>query len=136
MGKRVYISVLAAALVLSAGALAGSSGTSRPDLLVGDKGANWLHGGDGGDAIYGLAGDDVLFGDGGSDQVWGGPGNDVMYGGPGQDTMVGRWGDDRIYTRDFGRDFVHCGAGYDVVIGDNKDVIDVTCDKVVLAAVK
>ena len=106
-------------------------GTAGPDVLVGDAGANWIHGGGGGDAIYGLAGNDVLFGDAGSDQVWGGPGDDVMYGGPGQDTMVGRWGNDRIYTRDGMRDFVQCGAGYDVVIADRKDLIDVTCDKVI-----
>lgn len=130
MAKRIFISVFVAALVMGSAAIAGSSGTSRPDLLVGDNKANWIHGGAGGDAIYGLGGNDVLFGDAGNDQVWGGPGDDVMYGGPGEDTMVGRWGNDRIYVRDGGRDFVHCGAGFDVVIADNADIIDVTCNKV------
>ena len=106
-------------------------GTPGPDVLVGTTGNDWINGGAGGDAIYGLAGNDILFGGPGNDQVWGGPGNDVMYGGPGQDTMVGRWGNDRIYTRDGQRDFVQCGAGYDVVIADRVDVIDVTCDKVI-----
>jgi Ca2+-binding RTX toxin-like protein len=130
MRKHVLVGVLAAALAVASGALAGSAGTNGPDVLVGDKNANWIHGGAGGDAIYGLAGNDVLFGDAGNDQVWGGPGDDIMYGGPGQDTMVGRWGNDRIYVRDGHRDFVHCGAGYDTVIADRVDVIDVTCDNV------
>jgi Ca2+-binding RTX toxin-like protein len=112
----------------------GPYGTPNPDALVGTAGPDWIHGGDGGDAIYGLAGNDVLFGDAGDDQVWGGPGNDVMYGGSGTDTMLGRWGDDKIYTRDDTKDFVQCGAGYDVVYADAEDVIDVTCDKVVLPA--
>jgi Ca2+-binding RTX toxin-like protein len=126
------IALLAALTLVGAGAaLAGAAGTSRPEVLVGTKGDDWIHGGGGGDAIYGLAGNDVLFGDDDNDQVWGGPGDDVLYGGRGVDVIVGRLGNDRIYAQDQTKDYIQCGGGYDVVRADRRDVIDVTCDKVI-----
>ena len=69
----------------SAGALHGTSGGAFEggpvdDLLVGDSGANALHG---------LAGDDLIEGDGGDDFLEGGAGSDTLYGGEGNDLLFG-----------------------------------------------
>jgi serralysin len=53
------------------------TGSAFDDLLIGDGGANVLHGGAGRDTLLGLAGDDILIGgDGAGNQMQGGRGDD------------------------------------------------------------
>ena len=62
-------------------------GSSHDDVLIGDRGANRLHGGAGNDELHGGDGNDELFGDGGNDLLAGGGGMDRLDGGPGVDTV-------------------------------------------------
>lgn len=54
----------------------------------------------------------------------GGPGDDVLRGGAGADTLRGGSGNDRLVTRgDARRDRADCGAGRDVLVGEQLDRI-------------
>ncbi len=69
----------------SAGALHGTAGGAFEggpvdDRLVGDGGANALHGLAGGDVIEGGGGDDFLEAGAGTDTVYGGAGDDLLFG--------------------------------------------------------
>jgi Ca2+-binding RTX toxin-like protein len=97
------------------------SGSAQADLLVGTA-RN--------DTLRGLAGDDLLRGLAGNDRLFGGAGADRLVGGPGLDQLDGGAGNDRFETRDGQRDIVDCGAGRDVVIADQHDVIKENCENV------
>jgi Ca2+-binding RTX toxin-like protein len=84
------------------------SGGSGDDLIVGDGGRNWLHGGDAGnDRVEGLGGDDRLGAEDGAAVLLGGDGddefdakddedNDTIHGGAGTDT--GEWDPGDVLT--------------------------------------
>jgi Ca2+-binding RTX toxin-like protein len=55
-----------------------AQGSGRPDMLVGDAGANRLDGDDGADTILGLGGNDVIAGGNGADVLDGGEGVDTL----------------------------------------------------------
>ncbi|WP_420410947.1 triacylglycerol lipase [Roseibium sp.] len=82
-------------------------GSSKGDLLAGQRGN---------DALEGFAGDDHLKGKGGHDRLLGGAGNDVIEGGDGNDIITGGTGSDILYG-DSGADiFVFAaGAGTDEI---------------------
>ncbi|HZH53691.1 MAG TPA: PQQ-dependent sugar dehydrogenase [Microvirga sp.] len=65
------------------------AGSSRADVLTGNKLANVLTGGRGNDRLSGRSGDDLLDGGPGSDRLFGGAGQDTLDGGPGRDLF--RW---------------------------------------------
>ncbi|TGD44586.1 hypothetical protein EEB11_03100 [Pseudotabrizicola sediminis] len=85
------------------------AGTSGPDLLLGDSGA---------DLIHGLEGDDVLHGDAGPDRLNGGVGNDILLGGAGDDVLSGSLGRDMLIGG-AGNDLLYGGFGADVLIGSS-----------------
>jgi Ca2+-binding RTX toxin-like protein len=97
------------------------SGTANADTLTGTSRSDTLRGLGGNDLLRGLAGDDRLFGGAGADRLVGGPGHDQVHGGP---------GNDRLETRDGQRDTVDCGAGRDVVIADQLDLVAKNCENV------
>lgn len=88
-------------------------GSHRNDELLGGHGHDKLHGLRGHDVIWGdykPSGNtahqrDRLYAGAGDDWVYGSHGRNVVYGGPGRDTI-------RIW---FGRGFVDCGAGRDIL---------------------
>ena len=59
--------------------VAGTTGTSGADLLLGSAAA---------ESMSGLGGNDCILGGGGNDTINGGAGTDVCIGGPGTDTFV------------------------------------------------
>jgi Ca2+-binding RTX toxin-like protein len=93
-----------------------------PCTIVGTGGPDLLYGTDGADRICGLPGADTIYGRGGNDFIDAGNGDDRIYPGPGRDTVIAKGGDDVIYARDGQRDWIDCGAGYDVVVADRQDV--------------
>lgn len=104
------------------------------DVLAGtasqvERGSS-LRGSDGGDRIRGTDGADVIHGSSGGDEIFGGEAADEIYGGLGRDVMLGGRGDDFIEAKDGVRDFVACGAGYDVVSVDEKDFVLRDCEVV------
>ena len=82
--------------------------------------------------MNGELGNDRIFANRGVDTVNGGPGNDHLWarapadvtGEPNEpaDTLDGGEGNDVFHVRDGEADNVTCGAGYDVVRADRKDV--------------
>ena len=60
----------------------GILGSDYQDVLVGDKGDNYLRGHDGDDDLHGGSGDDRLEGGAGADRLEGGAGDDELYGDP------------------------------------------------------
>jgi Ca2+-binding RTX toxin-like protein len=88
-------------------------GTERNDELLGGHGDDRIYGGPGSDVIWGdykasgntTAQHDVVFAGAGNDWVYGSHGRNRIFGGPGNDTI-------RVW---FGRGFVDCGAGRDVL---------------------
>lgn len=114
-------------------------GFAGNDLLVGRAGDDRLIGGAGDDVAYGGAGDDLLLGQQGRDILNGGAGNDLVVGATGADILVGGQGDDvlagnagadRLKSAD-GRpgDVAACGAGFDVGVVDQGDVLS-GCERV------
>ena len=111
----------------------GVRGSEKPDLIVGDGGANHLDGGDGADEIRGGGGNDFVDGNVGEDRVYGESGDDKVYGGDSANDLVdggaGRdeivadgvcfytgcntGGNDTIAARDGEPDTIDCGGGYD-----------------------
>jgi len=129
MTKRIRRAVVAVALaLLMATALAGAAWAATK---VGTNDSNSMLGTGGPDKLYGLGGYDVLESKGGSDKLYGGAGRDEVYGGPGRDYLVGgsgpeNWlgggrGGDTIEAVDGEKDFIQCGAGFDVATVDEHD---------------
>jgi Ca2+-binding RTX toxin-like protein len=99
------------------------------DLLYGDDGSDYAHGGGGYDVLYGGAGadwlaggtgDDLAFGDAGTDAIVAGDGNDTAYGGEDGDYLDGGNGNDRLFGN-AGSDWITGGAGDDIIAGDAGD---------------
>lgn len=63
-------------------------GGSGNDVIVGDRGPNWIAAGDGDDDVRGLAGRDGISGYAGDDRLDGGSGDDVVDGYAGDDVLV------------------------------------------------
>jgi Ca2+-binding RTX toxin-like protein len=120
-----------------------SRGNGGADRLRGNNGNDNQGGGSGEDLVRGGLGDDVQTGGRGSDVVFSGPGADVSSGGPGNDDvwglvaidvtndgsttvdrLFGNGGNDTIHARDGEADQISCGAGNDVALLDNVDVVD------------
>jgi len=76
LGAGVDVEVLSARVWEATSAL-DLTGNEIVNTLIGNAGANRLHGGGGNDIINGREGDDVLFGDAGADTLNGGTGNDI-----------------------------------------------------------
>ena len=70
------------------GTIAGGTGNSLDNTLLGNASNNSLDGGTGADS---------LFADGGNDTLWGGNGDDTLNGGSGNDTMIGGSENDYYY---------------------------------------
>lgn len=87
-----------------------------------------------GDVLAGSVGweesGDELRGSGTGKIIHGTDSADELYGGAGRDLILGGAGDDFIEAKDGLRDLVGCGAGYDVVSVDDKDVIFSGCEVV------
>ena len=75
----------------------GIQGSDYQDVLVGDKGNNFLGGLDGDDELRGNEGDDYLRGGAGDDELYGGSGDDWLEGSAGADRLEGGAGDDELY---------------------------------------
>lgn len=87
-------------------------GTNGNDVLRGTKAGDWINGKRGNDRIFGLAG------------------NDILTGGPGADYVDAGAGSDRLLLRDGVRDRAVCGAGRDVVVADQVDIVRFDCEVV------
>ena len=101
------------------------SGTSNGDLLVGNKGKDFIDGGDGNDKLFGGRSDDTLEGGLGADWLYGDKGGDSLIGGQERDWLFGGKGDDFL---DGGgdADFLFGGRDADRFVlreGDGKDRI-------------
>lgn len=72
------------------------NGTSKADMLVGDRYDETFKAGAGNDLVSGADGNDRIYGDDGNDTLLGGDGDDRIYGGFGKDTIDGGNGDDLI----------------------------------------
>ncbi len=88
-------------------------GSPFDDILLGDDGANTIHGVNfspspsGNDILAGRGGDDVLWGLDGDDILLGGRGADVLSGGAGNDLLIDAadpWGADNRYPQAFGNE--------------------------------
>ncbi len=85
----------------------GVMGSTLPDTIVGDDGAN---------VLSGSAGTDVIRGAGGDDLINGGPSEDVVHGDGGDDRILGYYGDDQLYG-DRGADSIEGYSGADTIFG-------------------
>ena len=121
----------------------------RADLVLGGRGNDTVNTGDGNDLAFGGYDDDSVNGELGNDRVFANRGVDTVTGGPGNDhlwarapadvtgepnepadTLDGGEGNDVFHVRDGEADHVTCGAGYDVVRADRKDVVTADCEVV------
>jgi Ca2+-binding RTX toxin-like protein len=127
-------------------------GNGGDDDLLGLRGTDALSGSEGRDAVLGgnefgpRAGDRALSGGPGRDFVGGGKGSDALSGGPDGDNMfagppfgeeaddvdaiAAGDGKDAIEAKNVpaARDVIDCGAGFDRVLVDSKDVTD-NCER-------
>ena len=146
----VPLSILAALVLVGAGASVIRIGTSGPDVLVGSAGSDALDGRGGADRLSGLPGNDRLVG--GADRLLGGAGTDRLLGGAGSDQLVGGAGTDGFdaggtpqarepslvsgtrgsesWTRPRHRHRLQSGAGRDVVVADLIDIVSSKCEVV------
>jgi Ca2+-binding RTX toxin-like protein len=106
------------------------SGGAGNDAVDGGGGNDTLGGDEGADSVNGGPGDDRISGGSGNDTINGGNGKDRIFGGDGRDTVSGNAGDDTIDTRDDSADLVNCGAGRDVALVDDRDVVRPGCEVV------
>jgi len=75
----------------------------------------------------------VSFGGDGNDDLWAMARADVTaLGDQDGDSLSGDAGDDTFHVRDGERDVVVCGAGTDRVIADQFDMVDASCERVVV----
>src|SRR5215204_864534 len=138
-------------LVASGVALAVTKiGTDGPDTLRGTNRADTLIGKGGNDILLALAGKDTLLGGPGKDVVLGGTerralggdknlvggdGNDFVGTGKGSDNAVGGEGNDYLFEcclREFSKDTLSGGSGFDRVIADRATLVAPDCEKVVV----
>jgi hypothetical protein len=117
-----------------AGGVAGAVGESKQagacsNRIRGTKGNDSIDGTAKGDRVLGIGGDDDLRGGAGYDCLKGGAGDDTLDGGTAGDILQGGPGSDLIRSRDGKRDKVNCGAGVDVVLADQRDVVK-NCESV------
>ena len=105
------------------GGVAGSSGTTQADLIlghggddqfIGGNGLNVFYGGDGNDTLAGGEGENRLHGQNGDDMLTGGSSADYIAGHLGDDTLLGNGGNDFIWPGQ-GDDFVDAGLGIDTI---------------------
>jgi Ca2+-binding RTX toxin-like protein len=107
-------------------------------LVRGGPGNDGVVGGNGADNLVGGLGNDAIYGAVGPDKILGGAGNDYMIDGERKegatDTLVGGTGTDVIdpFNEPASRDIVSCGAGFDRVLVDGKDVFAPDCEKVAI----
>lgn len=100
------------------------TGNSLNNTLIGNGGADVIHGGLGNDRLLGGAGIDTVWGDGGNDTMDAGNDNDTAYGGDGVDSILGGAGNDSIYGDNGtegggdGADRLFGGLGNDSLYGD------------------
>jgi Ca2+-binding RTX toxin-like protein len=105
-------------------------GQGGNDKVSGKGAADCLFGNADKDSLKGQAGDDVVRGGSGNDNISGGAGDDTMRAQDGDDKVKGGAGDDFIKAQARGIDDVRCGGGDDEVVGDRKDTISSSCEKV------
>ena len=67
--------------------------------------------------------DDTVAGDAMPNELQGATGEDFLNGGRGADTLSGGGREDMILSRDGTSDRVSCGAGYDFVVADGRDLV-------------
>ena len=89
-------------------------GSTKADIITGNKFANYIYGGDAGDSLVGLGGHDTIYGGGGNDRIFGGAGNDLLSGGNRLDIVEGGAGNDTIYGG-WGRDELRGGDDDDLI---------------------
>jgi Ca2+-binding RTX toxin-like protein len=102
-------------------------GNSRPNILKGGVGDDYIYGYDGNDELRGEDGSDHIYGGNGDDRAYGGAGNDFIYGEDGGDNMYGDDGADRLDAgqSDGDADNAHGGNGDDSLFShDAPDVWD------------
>lgn len=147
------LTVLAAALLLTAGTALADRIRCPGGLCRGTQQADVMSGTAGADQIFGLGGDDQLTGKTGKDRLSGGVGNDLIFGeseddrlngGPDADRIVGGDGVDTIFggtgsdvidsasDENLGplSDFVDCDTGFDTVTADFTDRVAANCEQV------
>lgn len=110
------------------------TGGGSPDTVQGDDGNDRLNGGLGDDRLEGGAGVDTLRGDNFNDFLDGGFGADTLFGGPGVDRLFGGGDNDVIFSKEEPgelrqADTVFCGGGFDSVIADLLDDVDIVFTK-------
>ncbi|MDT7849651.1 calcium-binding protein [Methylophilus sp. VKM B-3414] len=96
------------------------TGTSNPDLIIGNGLDNNIAGNGGGDIIIAQAGNDSIDGGDGDDIIFGGEGDDILVGGDGDDAIVGGAGDDIIDVGS-GENYADGGDGIDNIYGGDGD---------------
>ena len=96
------------------------SGTTGPDILVGEADENVMLGRSGDDTLTGLAFDDQLNGGAGNDTINGGDGDDLLQGGADDDELNGGDGAD-ILDGGSGVDDMEGGDGDDTYIVDDEN---------------
>ena len=127
-------------------------GQGETDLIFGLAGDDNLLGGSGKDIVQGNTFERSL---GGDKNLAGGDGNDVVFGGKGSDKVMGQEGNDFLSDGEFEnavkddlsggtgndvldvinktgvtKDVAACGAGFDRVLADRKDVVAPDCERV------
>lgn len=105
---------------------------SRPVILLGGSGDDWLvagsqqavlSGGDGDDWIVGSGVVDLINGNDGNDRIWGRAGDDTIYAGNGDDDVEGEEGNDVIFVGE-GINLAKGGSGRDRLTGGSqRDVL-------------
>ncbi|MFD0929424.1 calcium-binding protein [Methylophilus glucosoxydans] len=96
------------------------TGTSNPDLIIGNGLDNNIAGDGGGDIILAQAGNDFVDGGAGDDILFGGDGDDILLGGDGDDAIIGGAGDDIIDVGS-GDNYADGGDGVDNIYGGDGD---------------
>lgn len=96
------------------------TGTSNPDLIIGNSLDNFIAGDGGGDIIIAQAGNDFVDGGDGDDIIFGGDGDDILLGGDGDDAIIGGDGNDTIDVGS-GNNYADGGAGIDNIYGGDDD---------------
>jgi Ca2+-binding RTX toxin-like protein len=151
MRARLAVLIAMACVLVAAGAAMAATinGTQGPDVIHGTGKADTISAGAGDDVVYGQGGNDTIRGNSGLDRLYGGLGNDYLsvgrdsggaYGRAGNDTLLstgaefgayleGGRGNDTFWSDNSATvdppvgtdDVISCGAGRDVVHGDEAD---------------
>jgi hypothetical protein len=86
----------------------------------GERGEDWVQQVE---DVRGGTGNDTLLGDAAVNRLDGGGGDDLIEGGAGRDVLSGGAGLDAVRARDGVRDAIACGAGRDVAVVDEVDIL-------------